>query len=145
VDYRATATFERVNVKGQREYWEKNLGQGFEKETDINGVTITHYFFTSGVLAGRLRRTSEESGATKKTTYQASYDQSGQKLREFLEDGSTIEYKEGGNTVIESSPKGTSTIEKFQNATTRVTTRTPQGEVRVLSLDAAGRVRLQNP
>jgi len=86
------AAINRKNAQGQIEFWHNNQNKGVEISQGIDGVRKITTSFVIGKLAGNVRKIEEIKKGKTTTTYQASYDQSGRLLREFLEDGAIDDY-----------------------------------------------------
>lgn len=97
------AAISRTNAKGQSEFWFYNSVEGKEEIQDINGITQSRTWFTSGLLSGKLRGASETNkDITTKTRYSYSDDGAISRiekvrsnkqisLRHYLEDGTIYE------------------------------------------------------
>jgi len=95
------AAIARKNAQGQSEFWHNNQNKGVEITQGIDGVRKITTSFVIGKLAGNVRKIEEIKNGKPITTYQASYDQSGRLLREFLDNGviNDYTYKPSGEVV----------------------------------------------
>lgn len=92
-DVFANAAIERKDVQGGAEFWHYDRAQGIETEQTADGVKKVTTYFTSGLLAGKLRRVEETSGGKTSVLRDLSYNEKGQPIRETGADGTVIAFK----------------------------------------------------
>lgn len=81
------AAIERVNDLGQKEAWHYDLAEGKETVLSADGITRLSQRFVTGPLVGRTRSVVRHlADGTRMTEYVASYDESGNLLREKQEE-----------------------------------------------------------
>jgi len=95
------AEIERINTQKQKEFWFYDRINGQEIEEGIDGVRKIKTWFTSGLLAGRLRKKEEIAEGKSRFIYQAIYDESGKLMRElkFGEEPVLYAYDKDGRQV----------------------------------------------
>jgi YD repeat-containing protein len=93
------AAIGRENATNQSEFWHRDNAKGEEIVQGIDGVKKVTTWFTSGNLAGAIRKKQEIAKGVSRVIYQASYDERGKLFREILEDGEVNQftYAENGN------------------------------------------------
>jgi hypothetical protein len=84
-DVGANAVVERTNSQKQKEYWFRDEGSGTDTTIDLNGAKKICYYFTSGYLAGSLKKIVELNNGTKKIIRKIDYDETGRAIRIFDE------------------------------------------------------------
>jgi len=101
------AAIDRKDGAGAEEFWFNDKVNGREV-TLLNGVKKVKTWFTSGVMAGKLRKIEEQTETTSKTLYQADYDGAGNLVRE-LKDGEAkvYQYDAAGNRISAKFSDGT--------------------------------------
>ncbi|MDR0532546.1 MAG: hypothetical protein LBH01_01170 [Verrucomicrobiales bacterium] len=92
----------RYNDKGQEEYRIVDNRNGVVDQKSIEeGTRITETFKTPGPLYGKVRKVENIlPNGTRKTVYQAAYDEKGRKIRETDKDGFTKVFKYGKDNQI---------------------------------------------
>jgi hypothetical protein len=90
------AAIGRENARNQSEFWHYDGGKGMETIQKQDGTKTVSSWFTSGKMAGALRKREETVAGKTKTIYQASYDEAGHLFREVLENGeiNTFDYSD---------------------------------------------------
>jgi YD repeat-containing protein len=98
-DARANAAIERTNPQKQMEYWFKDEERGQETTLALDGTKEIKNWFTSGMVAGAIRKKEKIIKGVSKVMYQASYNEKGKLFRELLENGEVNQfaYAEDGN------------------------------------------------
>jgi len=98
---RGYAAIGRKNPKDQSQFWHRDETKGEEIVQGINGVKKVTSWFTSGKLAGKMRKMEESAKGRSRLLYQASYDEQGYLFRELLENGETNQfvYSEDGSPM----------------------------------------------
>ena len=81
----ANAAIERINQQNQKEYWFRDEGSGTDTTIDLNGAKKICYYFTSGYLAGSLKKIVELNNGIKKIIRKIDYDETGRAIRIFDE------------------------------------------------------------
>lgn len=92
----SNAAIERVNPRGQSEYWLLDGQKGQEITQGVDGVKTIRSWFVSGVLAGRQREIKKIENGAERITYQATYDEKGTLLR-FRDDDAFVKIKPRSN------------------------------------------------
>ncbi len=77
----ANAFITRKNGAGQSESWYYDAANGRETLLDRDGTTTIKNWFTSGKLAGKMRRIDQVEQGVTTTVYRASYDDKGRLVR----------------------------------------------------------------
>ncbi|MDD2709471.1 MAG: hypothetical protein PHV34_15905 [Verrucomicrobiae bacterium] len=100
------AAIGRVNDQKQREFWHYQGNLGREETLSLEGVKTVKTWFVSGKMSGLLRKieqTTIKDGKNSKptVTYQATYNENAQKIREVNEKGevTTFKYDQAGNQI----------------------------------------------
>ena len=78
------AAIGRKNAKGQTEFWHRDGRNGQEITQGVDGVRKIRTWFTSGILAGKVRKAVEVAGEKTATIYRAAYDENGRLLRDMM-------------------------------------------------------------
>lgn len=89
------AAIGRTGPRGTREFWHYDEAVGKETVIKADGTQLSSSWFTSGNLAGALRKREEIVQGKARTTYLASYDEKGKLFREVLENGEINEFTYG--------------------------------------------------
>jgi hypothetical protein len=76
------AAITRTNGNGKSEFWHSDGAKGRETIKKLDGTELVTYWFTSGILAGKIRRKEAIENGVKKAIYSASYDEKGELIRE---------------------------------------------------------------
>ncbi len=97
------AAIGRTSSKGAKEFWHYDQAKGKEVVQKLDGTQIITSWFTSGKLAGALRKREEIAEGKTTTTYQASYDEKGNLFREIFENGeiNQFSYSESGQKLLQ--------------------------------------------
>ena len=92
------AAIGRRNAKNQSEFWHRDGAKGEEIVQGIDGIKSVTTWFTSGYLAGAIRKKEEISRGAGRLVFLASYDESGKLIRETMSNGdiNRIYYDEKG-------------------------------------------------
>lgn len=99
-DISANAAIRRVNQSGATESWYYDRARGMETEQGLDGVKRVTTYFTSGVLAGKLRRIAETAGGATRIARELSYNEKGELVRETSPDGTAIGYTYNDNGLL---------------------------------------------
>ncbi len=100
------SAIQRTNEKSQKELWHYDSVKGTETIVTADGTEKKTSWFTSGKLAGLLRKVEESVKGRPTNTYLASYDEEGKLARE-TKNGYTIIYKDGLTISHIIAPDGT--------------------------------------
>ena len=73
--------FTRTNVQGQSEAYEDNSATGVIIQKTLDGTETKTYRFTSGILAGKIRKIEEVKNDTSTVVLKNSYDETGHLIR----------------------------------------------------------------
>lgn len=81
------AAIGRTNGQNQKEFWFKDMLNGTETVTSLNGITKVSTFFTSGNITGKIRSITETKNGITRTISARSYDDMGRLMRNVNADG----------------------------------------------------------
>ncbi len=88
----ANAKIARTNSNGRSESWHYDTACSVEVEERLNGDKIVKTYFSSGLLAGRIRSTTFQNNEQEPKIWQNVYDEKGLLVREEREDGQILQY-----------------------------------------------------
>lgn len=84
--------FTRINRQGKSESYVDNGEKGVVSEKNQNGIETKTYRFTSGILAGKIRKIEEIQNGVSTIIFSAAYDEEGKLLRKSTPN-ETVIYK----------------------------------------------------
>jgi hypothetical protein len=93
------AAIGRENTRNQREFWHRDNAKGEEIVQGVDGSKKVTTWFTSGNLAGKIRKVEEIRGSTSNVLRQLSYDEDGRLAREYRIDGTIVEVESRENEI----------------------------------------------
>jgi YD repeat-containing protein len=104
------AAIGRKNSNNQSEFWHRDGAKGEEIVQGIDGVKNVTSWFTSGKLAGKIRKVEEFRGNSSNVLRQLSYNEEGRLVREVSENGraETFTYDQEGNRFSSTKPMANS-------------------------------------
>ena len=115
----ANAAIGRKNASGQTEFWHYDGAQGREITQTLDGIKTEKTWFTSGILAGKVRKIYQTLlGGSTTVVFSASYDDKGRMIRETTADGRkrTCRYlDDGGKEKTYLSSNGYGRIYYYNN------------------------------
>jgi hypothetical protein len=85
-------TIERKDIKGNQEKWYHDTERGVTDEASPSTGEVQSTFFSSGPLAGRLRKIEIIEGGKSRLEYRATYDEVGNIVREERGTGEVTKY-----------------------------------------------------
>ena len=114
-DPKGNASIGRTNPQKQMEYWFRDEERGQETTVALDGTKTIESWFTSGVAAGKTRKT-EITKNGKLTVYRRTYDEKGNLIKESKPEGVINEfiYAPGNKNFIQIVKKGGKEIDKLE-------------------------------